>query len=114
MVDVAQDFSAGLATIQPLNPRWDLDLLDVLASGELDQVDSWGNDWFVENAGHSSHEVRTWIAAFAALSAAGTYQVRSSFYRAIPEWIAGFAVATADANSRMSPIRFQQIKSIFA
>lgn len=95
VVDVAQDFSAGLATIQPLNPRWDQDLLDVLASGELDQFDSWGNDWFVENAGHSSHEVRTWIAAFAALSAAGTYQVRSSFYRAIPEWIAGFAVATA-------------------
>jgi len=95
VVNVAQDFTAGIATIQPLNPTWDQHLLDVIGSGDLEQVDAWSNDWFVENAGHSSHEVRTWIAAFAALSAAGAYDIRSSYYRAIPEWIAGFAIATA-------------------
>jgi 2,3-dihydroxyphenylpropionate 1,2-dioxygenase len=95
VIDAGRDFAAGVATIQPLNPDWDRNLLAVLASGDLDQVDSWTTDWFVEQAGHSSHEVRTWIAAYAALAAHGSYRVRSSYYRPIPEWIAGFAVTTA-------------------
>jgi len=95
VVDAGRDFAAGVATIQPLNPQWDRHLLDVLASGDLAQIDSWSNEWFVEQAGHSSHEVRTWIAAYAALSAAGQYRVTSTFYREIPEWIAGFGITTA-------------------
>ncbi|MCX5042318.1 3-carboxyethylcatechol 2,3-dioxygenase [Aldersonia sp. NBC_00410] len=95
VIDAGRDFAAGVATIQPLNPDWDRNLLAVLASGDLDQIDSWTTDWFVEQAGHSSHEVRTWIAAYAALAAHGPYRVRSSYYRPIPEWIAGFAVTTA-------------------
>lgn len=95
VIAAGRDFAAGTATIQPLNPEWDLHLLDVLASGELDQIDAWTVDWFVEQAGHSSHEVRTWIAAYAALAATGPYSVRSRYYRPIPEWIAGFAVTTA-------------------
>jgi 2,3-dihydroxyphenylpropionate 1,2-dioxygenase len=95
VIDAGRDFAAGVATIQPLNPDWDRNLLTVLANGDLDQIDSWTNDWFVEQAGHSSHEVRTWIAAYAALGANGPYRVRSSYYRPIPEWIAGFAVTTA-------------------
>ncbi|OUS92831.1 3-(2,3-dihydroxyphenyl)propionate dioxygenase, partial [Rhodococcus sp. NCIMB 12038] len=70
-------------------------LLDVLASGEIEQIDSWTNEWFVEQAGHSSHEVRTWIAAYAAMRAVGKYRVTSTFYREIPEWIAGFGINTA-------------------
>ncbi|NGP04610.1 3-carboxyethylcatechol 2,3-dioxygenase [Rhodococcus sp. 14C212] len=95
VITAGQDFAAGTAAIQPLNPEWDRHLLDVLASGDLEQIDGWTNDWFVELAGHSSHEVRTWIAAYAALSAAGKYRVTSSFYREIPEWIAGFGITTA-------------------
>ena len=95
VIAAGRDFAAGTATIQPLNPEWDRMLLDVLASGELEQVDRWSNDWFVEQAGHSSHEVRTSIAAYAALAAAGPYAVESSFYEPIPAWIAGFAVTTA-------------------
>ena len=48
-----------------------------------------------EVAGNSSHEVRTWIAAYSALGAAGAYQVDYSFYRPIREFIAGFGVTTA-------------------
>ncbi|MFC7661462.1 hypothetical protein ACFQV8_40575 [Pseudonocardia benzenivorans] len=80
---------------EALNPEWDTALLDVLASGDLERIDAWPNDWFVEQAGHSSHEVRTWIAAYAALGAAGRYEVETSFYEAIPEWIAGFGLTTA-------------------
>ncbi|MBS9376156.1 3-carboxyethylcatechol 2,3-dioxygenase [Rhodococcus sp. B50] len=94
VINAGRDFAAGTATIQPLNPAWDRHLLEVLSSGELEQIDNWTNGWFVEQAGHSSHEVRTWIAAYAALGAAGRYRVSSSFYREIPEWIAGFAITT--------------------
>jgi 2,3-dihydroxyphenylpropionate 1,2-dioxygenase len=97
VIDAGRDFAAGVATIAPLNPEWDRNLLDVLTSGEIEQIDSWTNEWFVEQAGHSSHEVRTWIAAYAAMSAAVKYRVTSTFYREIPEWIAGFGISTAVA-----------------
>ena len=46
-------------------------------------------------AGNSSHEVRTWIAAYAALGATGPYSVHYSYYRPIRELIAGFGLTTA-------------------
>jgi 2,3-dihydroxyphenylpropionate 1,2-dioxygenase len=95
VVEAAAAFAAGMSDLLPLNPAWDTALLDVLASGELEQIDDWPNDWFVEQAGHSSHEVRTWIAAYAALGSAGRYEVETSFYEPIPEWIAGFGLTTA-------------------
>ncbi|MDL5159672.1 3-carboxyethylcatechol 2,3-dioxygenase [Actinomycetospora termitidis] len=89
------DLAAGTATIAPLNPDWDDQFLDLLAEQRLGEIDGWSNQWCVEQAGHSSHEVRTWIAAYAALAVHGPYEMRSRFYRAIPEWIAGFALTTA-------------------
>ena len=61
----------------------------------LEQIDGWTTDWFTKQAGHSAHETRTSIAAYAALAAAGPYSVTASFYEPIPDWIAGFAVTTA-------------------
>jgi 2,3-dihydroxyphenylpropionate 1,2-dioxygenase len=95
VIQAGRDYAAGMSTMQPLNPEWDRQLLSVLASGDLEQIDSWTTDWFTEQAGHSSHETRTSIAAYAALAATGPYQVTTSFYEPIPEWIAGFAVTTA-------------------
>jgi len=100
VIDAGRAFAGGMTTtMQPLNPTWDHHLLDVLTSGNLDQIDAWSTEWFIEQAGHSSHEVRTWIAAYAALAAAGPYTVRSTYYRPIPEWIAGFAITTAPPDS---------------
>jgi 2,3-dihydroxyphenylpropionate 1,2-dioxygenase len=95
VIQAGRDYAAGVSTIQPLNPEWDRNLLAVLASGDLEQVDSWSTDWFTEQAGHSAHETRTSIAAYAALAATGPYRVTASFYEPIPAWIAGFAVTTA-------------------
>jgi 2,3-dihydroxyphenylpropionate 1,2-dioxygenase len=47
------------------------------------------------DAGNSAHEVRTWVAAFSALGAAGPYSVEYEYYRPIREYIAGFGVMTA-------------------
>ncbi|HEY0814478.1 MAG TPA: 3-carboxyethylcatechol 2,3-dioxygenase [Pseudonocardia sp.] len=94
-IRAGQDMAVGTSTLQPLNSEWDRLVLDVLADGDLDRVDTWTTEWFIEQAGHSSHEVRTWIAAYAALAVNGRYCVTSRFYEAIPAWIAGFAVTQA-------------------
>ena len=70
-------------------------MLSTLAAGRFDEIEEWTTDWFTEQAGHSAHEARTSIAAYAALAASGPFEVTSSFYEAIPDWIAGFAVTTA-------------------
>lgn len=95
VLTAGREFAAGTATIAPLNPVWDQDLMALLAAGDLRPLDAWSNADVAAQAGHSGHEVRTWIAAYAALSTAGAYDVTHSFYRPIPEWIAGFGITTA-------------------
>jgi 2,3-dihydroxyphenylpropionate 1,2-dioxygenase len=94
-VAAAGDFARGQGPYRALNPDWDALVLRALAAGDFAAVDGRPNDWFAEEGGHSAHEVRTWIAAYAALAAHGPYEVLSSYYRAIPEWFAGFATTTA-------------------
>jgi 2,3-dihydroxyphenylpropionate 1,2-dioxygenase len=95
VIDAAVQFASGARNLRELNPEWDRALLDLLATGQLDAVDAWDNAWIEQEAGGSAHEVRTWIAAYAALAAVGDYEVRYRYYRPIPELIAGFAVTTA-------------------
>jgi 2,3-dihydroxyphenylpropionate 1,2-dioxygenase len=90
-------FAAGTTPLQPLNPDWDRALLDLLESGDLAQLDSWSNSWVEEQGGGSAHEIRTWVAAHAAMAAAGGYETTWRYYRAVPEYIAGFALTTAVA-----------------
>lgn len=92
---VGRAFGKDEADIQPLNPAWDRDFMRLLAENRLTEVDSWSNEWFAERAGNSSHEVRTWLAAYAALGVNGPYETEESFYHPIPEWIAGFGITTA-------------------
>lgn len=94
-LNTARQFASGMMSLKPLNPSWDATVLEKLASGEVEHFDDWSPEYFQTEAGGSSHEVRTWIAAYASLGARGPYEVRSSFYEPIPEWIAGFAVTTA-------------------
>lgn len=92
---VGRSMAAGTSPRRDLNPEWDRAFISVLRDGRLNEVDGWTNEHFVEQAGNSSHEVRTWLAAYAALSVAGPYVVEDEFYEPIPEWIAGFGITTA-------------------
>ncbi|MFD4503640.1 3-carboxyethylcatechol 2,3-dioxygenase [Streptomyces sp. NPDC058457] len=96
VVQAGRDYAAGSTRMIPVNPAWDNQVLDVFESGRLADVDSWTVEWMGSEGGGSAHEVRTWIAAFASLAATGGYRMTSRFYAPIPEWIAGFAVATAE------------------
>jgi 2,3-dihydroxyphenylpropionate 1,2-dioxygenase len=95
VIQAGRDYAAGSTAMIPINPEWDNLLLDLLEKGDLAEFDSWTVEWMGQQGGGSGHEVRTWIAAYSSLAAAGQYEMTSRFYRAIPEWIAGFAVATA-------------------
>ena len=95
VIAAAKDFAAGTATIQDLAPEWDRELMAILATGDLSPIDDWSPQKMTRIAGNSSHEVRTWIAAYAALGAAGPYTVGYSYYRPIRELIAGFGLTTA-------------------
>ncbi|WP_448808472.1 3-carboxyethylcatechol 2,3-dioxygenase [Agromyces bauzanensis] len=95
VISAANAFAAGRADIMELAPEWDEAFLDILERGELEALDAWSPKWMTETAGNSSHEVRTWIAAYSALAASGSYHVDTRFYRPIKEFIAGFSVTTA-------------------
>jgi 2,3-dihydroxyphenylpropionate 1,2-dioxygenase len=95
VISAAHDFAHGESPLQPLNPDWDHDLLELLDTNRVADVDGWSNTWIAAEAGNSAHEVRAWIAAFAAMGAQGEYDTTLRYYRAAPELIAGFAVRTA-------------------
>ena len=95
VMDAARSFANGKSELQPLNPAWDHRFLDILDSGELDELDKWSNSFIAQEGGNSAHEIRTWVAAFAALASAGPYQTAARYYRPAAELIAGFAVRTA-------------------
>ena len=95
VIDAAHAFAHGDSPLQPLNPQWDQTFLEIVDQGWLSDLDGWSNPFITREGGNSGHEIRTWVAAFAALSAIGPYRTEQRFYRAAPELIAGFAVRTA-------------------
>ncbi|MCX5495529.1 3-carboxyethylcatechol 2,3-dioxygenase [Kaistia dalseonensis] len=92
-------YVSGTSPLRPLNPTWDRDFLDHLTREDLTVGDDWRDDDITEAAGRGAHEVRSWIAAFGALSAAGHFQTTVEFYEPVPEWITGMAIATATPRS---------------
>jgi 2,3-dihydroxyphenylpropionate 1,2-dioxygenase len=90
-----QRLAAGTSERRALSPDWDQQLLDILAAGDLGVLDGW-TDAEIGEHGCGAQEIRTWVAAYAALTTAGPYEVGYRYYRPIPEYIAGFAVTTAE------------------
>ncbi|WCE09737.1 3-carboxyethylcatechol 2,3-dioxygenase [Pseudomonas sp. JBR1] len=95
VVDAARKFVDDQDSLHPLNPKWDNEFLDIMVSQDLAALDALANDDLSVIAGKSTHEVKTWVSAFAALSAYGPYEITSRYYRPIPEWIAGFGALSA-------------------
>ncbi|OBK18803.1 3-carboxyethylcatechol 2,3-dioxygenase [Mycobacterium asiaticum] len=95
VIDVAKRFADGTTDLQCLNPAWDQRFLDVVDSGHLADLDQWSNAFVTHEGGSSAHEIRTWIAAFAALATAGPYRTTVRYYKQAAALIAGFAIRTA-------------------
>jgi 2,3-dihydroxyphenylpropionate 1,2-dioxygenase len=95
VMEAARSFAGGQSELQPLNPAWDHRFLEIVDGGRLDEIDGWSNSFVLYEGGSSAHEIRTWVAAFAALQTAGAYQTELRYYRPAEELIAGFAIRTA-------------------
>ncbi len=95
VIDAAKSFAGGDSDLQPLNPAWDHRFLDVVDGGHLADLDQWSNSFVTHEGGSSAHEIRTWVAAFAALATAGPYQTKVRYYKQAADLIAGFAIRTA-------------------
>ncbi|HVB79590.1 MAG TPA: 3-carboxyethylcatechol 2,3-dioxygenase [Candidatus Binataceae bacterium] len=81
----------------PPNRAWDRNVLDRLLMGDLVAFDSFADEWISREGGSGGHEIRNWIAAFAALGAGGTYEAEELFYAIITDWITGMAVVHGTA-----------------
>lgn len=81
--------------MKPANEEWDRELLRVFASNDLSQADAWTHEWMVTEGGSAAEEMRAWLAAFAALSAGGPYEMVHEDYWASETWGGGFGVVTA-------------------
>jgi 2,3-dihydroxyphenylpropionate 1,2-dioxygenase len=95
VIEAARSFAGGDSELQPLNPAWDQRFLEIVDNGDLEELDKWSNSFIAQEGGNSGHEIRTWVAAFAALASVGPYQTGVRYYRAAAELLAGFAVRTA-------------------
>ena len=95
VIEAAKNFADGQSDLQPLNPVWDHQFLEIIDDGRLAEVDQWSNSFVDDEGGGSAHEIRTWVAAFAALETAGPYRTTVRYYRPAAELIAGFAIRTA-------------------
>jgi 2,3-dihydroxyphenylpropionate 1,2-dioxygenase len=95
VIEAARAFAGGESDLQALNPVWDQRFLEIIDGGRLKEFDLWSNAFVLYEGGSSAHEVRTWIAAFAALETAGSYQTALRYYKPAEELIAGFAIRTA-------------------
>ncbi|MBN3766020.1 3-carboxyethylcatechol 2,3-dioxygenase [Burkholderia sp. Ac-20365] len=113
-VAAAKAFTAGDSRLHPLNPVWDRAFLDLLESGEVTAADGLTNDAITREGGKSAHEIRSWVAAFGALAACGPYEASIDYYRAIPEWIAGFGAMHARSLDHQHAARHVQIATTLA
>jgi 2,3-dihydroxyphenylpropionate 1,2-dioxygenase len=91
-----KDFVAGKGNLRDLNEDWDRGFLAVIESGDLTRFDSYDDDAITRDGGRAAHEVRSWVAAFAAQSAAGPIKAQVVYQAPIRDWIVGMAMATAE------------------
>ncbi len=87
--------TSGISPRTPLNPDWDRRFLDRLRAFDFAAIATMDDASITRDGGCGGHEIRTWVAVAAAVRAAGMSKLDLHYYRAIPEWVAGYGVMTA-------------------
>ena len=97
IIAVGQKLAAGDTSVAvPLNAEWDIALLETFKNADFAAIETMTEAEIRRDGGRGGQEVRSWIAAFAALSELGEYQMTTQVYEAISEWIAGFGIVSAE------------------
>lgn len=92
VLEAGRSVVAGVSQILPVSTVWDIEFMQRLREGPLEQFDSWSARELVSVAGRGGPEVLCWVAACAAMRAAGAYETELHLYEAIQGWIAGMAI----------------------
>jgi 2,3-dihydroxyphenylpropionate 1,2-dioxygenase len=96
VIRAAQEFSSGKGASLAPNEAWDRAFMTLMSSGDIRAVDAWEDDTVRSAGGNGGHEVRAWVASFAALQAAkGAYRTDIDFYEVVPEWMTGMGIIRA-------------------
>ncbi|WP_447506054.1 3-carboxyethylcatechol 2,3-dioxygenase [Acinetobacter pittii] len=97
IIAVGQRLAAGDQSVAiPLNPEWDKQILDMFKRADFTALEAMTEDDIRREGGRGGQEVRTWMAAFAAMHTLGDYEMTLHCYEAISEWIAGFGIVSAE------------------
>jgi 2,3-dihydroxyphenylpropionate 1,2-dioxygenase len=95
-----RDYAEGRSPLRRLNPDWDRAFLADMAAGDLDRLAAYTDEAIVAEAGRGGGEVRTWIAAAAAMAAAdGPFRAVVDYHRSVDEWMTGMAIVHADGSN---------------
>ncbi len=82
--------AAGDGTIRPLAPEWDARWMDAIERLDVEALAAPGEEAITREAGLSAHESKAWLVARSAMPEGRPLERRLRWYRAIPEYIAGF------------------------
>ena len=91
----ARGLVEGQTPILPPSREWDQHILEVVLGQRLQEVDSFSDEWITKNGGKGAHEIRSWIAAFAALGEQGSYSGELFYYDVVTDWATGMGVVCA-------------------
>ena len=72
------------------------DRLETFKNADFAALEAMTEDEIRREGGRGGQEVRSWMAAFAALHELGEYDMTNQVYEAISEWIAGFGIVSAE------------------
>jgi 2,3-dihydroxyphenylpropionate 1,2-dioxygenase len=97
--NAATEFKAGRTNLLPLNEAWDRRMLELFTSGSFDELEKLSDASITQEGGRGGHEIRTWMAAFAAIAEVGPVNAQVLYYNAIPEWIVGMGMVSARAGT---------------
>ena len=97
IIAVGQKLAAGDTSVAvPLSPEWDIALLEKFKQADFTTLEAMTEDEIRRDGGRGGQEVRSWMAAFAALHEIGQYDMTTHCYEDISEWIAGFGIVSAE------------------
>ncbi len=97
IIAVGQKLAAGDTSVAvPLNPEWDRNLLETFKNADFATMEAMTEAEIRRDGGRGGQEVRSWMAAFAALHEVGEYEMTTHCYEDISEWIAGFGIVSAE------------------
>ncbi|MBK6413923.1 3-carboxyethylcatechol 2,3-dioxygenase [Sphingopyxis sp.] len=94
--ETARKLARGEGVATPLAPDWDRAFMAQMAAGDFTTIAAMGEAELTRLAGCGGHEVRNWVAAYAAMAAAGPFTPRHILYHPIPQWNAGMGIAAAE------------------